>query len=116
MTTCSCPVCKRREPNKVGIELAVQEVIPFIKKDLLRLQYPKHPFPLKYEGVLESALAYSQALAFNRAHSISARYYTENKWLLKFSEELSQKFGMKPFHTSEMTEDTMNVCEFNTET
>jgi hypothetical protein len=113
MNDCNCTVCKGRNYNKEGIELAEAEVIPFFKTELLKLRYPNHPFPLKYKGLFASVLCYSQALAYNRAHSISAVFHTDNKWMLKFSGQLAEKFGMKTDHTDNRPEDCGLACEFN---
>lgn len=112
---CDCPVCKGKDHNPDGIKLAEKEVIPFIKRDLLQLKYPTHPFPLRYDGLLASVLCFSQALSYNRAHGIEAVYYTENKWLLRFSKELNVKFGMPILHKSELKTIPKLVCEYNVE-
>lgn len=116
MTQCYCPVCKGRATNEAGFHVADLEVIPFFKRELLKLKYPNHPFSRKYGGLAHSLLCYSQALAYDRAHSIKINsYYTENKWLLKFSSELFKKFGLNPIHKSELKNDVKLVCEFNVE-
>lgn len=113
---CQCPVCHGKDINKAGIELAEKEVIPFFKTELLKLQYPNHPFPRKYEGLLASVFCFAQALAFDRAHSyIGKKYYTENKWMLQHSESLQKRFGMPIFHVSELKTEAQRVCEFNVE-
>lgn len=112
---CDCPVCNGRDFNAAGIQLAEKEVIPFIKKDLLNLRYPTHPFPLRYDGLLSSVFCYSQSLAYNKAHGIEAIYYTENKWLLRYNKELTAKFGMPILHKSELKSCAKLVCEYNVE-
>lgn len=113
---CDCEICNGRSFNNAGIQLAESEIIPFFKQDLLKLKYPKHPFPMKYDGLLASVYAFGQALAYNRAHNIElAVYYTKNKWLLKYANELSKKFGMPILHESELKTSSKLVCEFNTE-
>jgi hypothetical protein len=115
MNNCTCPICQSKDPNKLGFDLAEKEVIPFLKKDVLKLKYLDHPFPMKYKGLLASAFAYSQALAYNRAHNVTGVYYTSNQWLLKYSAELNTKFGMMVLHESEVPNNHYTVCEFNTQ-
>ncbi len=112
---CDCPTCKGKDHNALGIQVAEKEVIPFFKQELLKVAYPTHPFPIRYDGLLASCLCYGQALAYNRAHAVDMVYHTENKWMLKFASELEAKFGMKVAHPSEMKGDPKYVCEFNTE-
>jgi len=110
---CDCPVCNGKDFNLAGTEVSQKEVIPFFKNELLKVKYPTHPFAMKYDGLLPSLLCYGQALAYNRAHSVDMMYHTENKWMLKFSNELFAKFGMKVAHPSEMKGEPRYVCEFN---
>ncbi len=67
---CKCSVCHGKDFNPLGIQIAEQEIIPFLKKEILKLQYPNHPFPLKYNGLLSSCLCYGQVIAYNRSHNI----------------------------------------------
>lgn len=113
MAKCECTVCKGRDPNTDGIALADREVIPFFKEDLLKLRYPNHPLPMRFKGLLEVIYCYGQALAWNRAHSVRAVFYTDNKWMLRFSSELEQKFGMKTDSKDNLPEESFAVCEFN---
>jgi hypothetical protein len=110
---CDCPTCNGKDYNPIGIQIAEKEVIPFFKQELLKVKYPTHPFPLKYDGLLASLLCFGQALAYNRAHAVHMGYYTENKWILKFGLELFDKFGMKVAHSSELKGEAKFVCEFN---
>jgi len=111
---CDCPVCNGKDYNAAGIQLAEKEIIPFFKQELLKLRYPTHPFPLKYKGLLASCFCYSQALSYNRAHGIeNSVYHTENKWMVKFGNELSKKFGLPVLHKSELKSVPRLVCEFN---
>ncbi len=110
---CDCPACNGRDVNLDGIQVAEKEVIPFFKEELLKLRYPTHPFPLRYDGLLAATLCYGQAVAYGRTHSIVATYHTENKWMLKFSEELFTKFGLKILHKSELKTEPQLVCEYN---
>ncbi len=113
---CDCPACNgKRDVNADGIQVAEKEVIPFFKIDLLKVKYPTHPFPMKYDGLFASLLCFGQALAYNRAHSVDMVYHTENKWMLKFASELEVKFGMKVSHPSEMKGEPKLVCEYNVE-
>jgi hypothetical protein len=112
---CDCPSCNGKDFNPIGIQVAEKEVIPHFKNDLLKVKYPTHPFPMRYDGLLASCLCYGQALAYNRAHAIDMVYHTENKWMLKFRSELEAKFGMKVAHPSEMKGEPRLVCEFNVE-
>jgi len=111
----NCTVCQQRNFNILGLQTAEQEVIPFIKTEVLKLRYSKHPLPFKYKGLLESLFAYSQALTFNRAHNIQGVYYTENSLLIKYSSALNDKFGMPVYHKSQLTVKPKLVCEFTTE-
>lgn len=112
---CNCPVCNGRDFNPAGIELAEKEIIPFFKRELLNLRYPTHPFPMKYDGLLASLFSYGQALAYNRVHDVqNVVYYTQNKWLLKYSKEMGVKFGMPVLHESELRTTAYEVCEYNT--
>lgn len=113
--SCKCTICHGNDINQLGLLLATNEVIPFFKKDLLKLRYDDHPFPMKYDGLLASILAYSQALNYNRLHHCIGVYYTQNKWMLKFSNELYIKFGMKTVHESELNTEAKFVCEYNTD-
>ena len=115
MTDFDCPICRGRDCNKEGIELAEAEVIPFFKTELLKLRYPNHPFPIRYKGLLDSILCYSQALAHNRAHSAVGVFHTDNKWMLKFGGRLAEKFGMGTDHKVNRPEDCSLACEFNTQ-
>jgi len=108
-----CSVCRGRNFNVEGFKVAEDEVIPFFKRDLLQLKYVNHPFPLRYDGLLASCLAYSQALAYNRAHGCAAVFYTDNKWMLKFSRELGEKFQMHTASKDQMPESYNEVCEYN---
>ena len=110
---CNCPVCDGKEIERGGITLAEKEVIPFFKQELLNLKYPTHPFPFKYRGLLAPIMCYSQALHYNRLHSTHTLYYTKNEWLLKYSDALFKKFGMKTVHKSELKADAKLACEFN---
>jgi hypothetical protein len=110
-----CPICQGRDCNKEGVELAEAEVIPFFKVYLLKLRYPKHPFPVRYKGLTASIFCYSQALAYNRAHSINGVFYTDNKWMLKFGEQLAEKFGMGTDHKDNRPEKCSLACELNTQ-
>ena len=112
---CDCATCNGKDFNPIGIEVANKEVMPFFKQELLNLEYPTHPFPKKYDGLASSIFAFSQALAYNRAHKVDMKYHTENKWMLKFKSELFEKFVMKIAHPSEMTGEPKYVCEFNVE-
>lgn len=115
---CKCSVCNGREPtliNLAGVKTAEDEVIPFFKQDLLKLRYPDHPLPMKYSGLLASIFAYSQALTYDREHSVQSVYHTDNEWMLKFSNELHSKFGMKTARPSELKGEYKLVCEFNTD-
>lgn len=110
---CNCSVCDGKDFNPIGLQLAEKEIIPFVKKDLLKLNYPEHPFPRKYTGLLASLFAYGQALAYNRAHSLEAIYYTDSKWMLKYSSEFGTKFGMPTKPISELPKTYSVACEFN---
>ena len=110
---CDCPTCNGKDYNPIGIEVAEKEVTPFFKQELLKLRYPAHPFPMRYDGLFASILCFGQALAYNRAHAVDMVYHTENKWMLKFSSELFAKFGMKVAHPSELKGEARLVCEFN---
>lgn len=113
---CDCPICKGRNINKEGIMLAESTVIPFVKNVILKLQYPKHPFPRKYISFYYSLLAYSQALAYSRAHNEPVnKYYTDNTFMLKFSSILNNKFPeLIITDISNMSnENVREVCEFN---
>lgn len=112
--TCDCPICKGRDINKEGVKVSV-EIIDFIK-DTLNLDH-RMPFPRKYDkpSAVSSIMAYSQALAFNRAHGIEGIYYTDNPLLLKVSKELGDKYGMPTDKTENVPENHYDVCEFNTE-
>lgn len=113
--SCACPVCKQRTPNLIGIEIAENEVIPFVKTELLKLRYPTHPFPHKYKDLVASIYAFSQALHQKRANNVEGKYYTSNKWLLKFTKELEDRFGLPIVPESELNTNSILVCEFNTE-
>lgn len=116
--TCNCAVCNGRNYNQAGIDLADKEVIPFVKVQLLKLKYPKHPFPMKYDGLLASLLCYSQAIAYDRVHKEGPKkYYTDNPWMLKFKDELNNKFTEVIItSSSEISLETLvrEVCEYNT--
>lgn len=113
---CTCIVCGDRDFNPIGLKLFESEVCPYFKRNILKFKYPEHPFPMKHTGILQSLLAYSQALAYNRAHSIEAVYYTDNKLMLKYSRALFERFGMQAVHASQVPANHNMVCEFNVET
>lgn len=112
----NCGICNGRLFNEEGVLLADREVIPFFKLKCLKLRYPQHPLPPRYfkTGLLASLLSYSQALCYNRAHKVvMAVYYTENVYMLRYSQEFGKQFGMPILHTSELRAVPRQVCEFN---
>ena len=114
---CDCPVCKGRSFNEAGFYVAENEVLPFVKTAILKSSYPNHPIPHKYNGLTASLLAYSQAIAYDRAHNENGKkYYTNNCWMLKFKDELNLKFKEVIItDKSEIDKDDLlrEVCEFN---
>lgn len=110
---CNCPVCQGRDYNTDGLKLAEDEVIPFIKKYIIKMRFINAPFPLRYEGLFASVLCYSQALAFDKAHNKVGIFYTENKWMLKFSTKLESKFGMSTKHKNYLPNIYSVACECN---
>lgn len=111
---CDCITCKGKDVNMEGIRVATEEVLPFVKQDLLKLRYPNHPLPFRYDGWLASLFAFSQAVRHNRAHNVTnVVYYTDNKWMLKYSTELATKFGMEIRPHSDAPAHARNVCEYN---
>lgn len=113
--THKCPICDGRDINVEGIKLANEEVIRFFKIELLELRYSQHPFPRKYNNLFNSILCYAQALQFNRIHSLNDTvFYTSNKWLLKYSKNLGEKFGMPTDDEKNIPNNPMIACEYNT--
>ena len=114
---CDCPICNGRDINQLGITFANKEVIPFVKIHLLKLKYPNHPIPYRYNGLLSSLMAYSQAVSYDKLHGNSGRkYYTDNIWILKFKNELNNKFSeVLICSKSEMEDESIcrEVCEYN---
>jgi len=115
---CNCPVCNGRDPNNIGFYFAMNEVFPFVKKVLLKIGNINHPFPMKYKGFTDSLLAYGQAIYYDRTHNPSCKrtYYTDNEWMLKFRNELNEKFPEVIITSlSELIDDqdVQEVCEFN---
>ena len=113
---CNCAVCKDRNPEKAGILLAENEVLPFVKFHILKMKNIKKPIPIRYDGLLSSLFAYSQALNYDRVHNNSGRmYYTDNFWMLKFKDKLNDKFPeIIITDKSKMDSNTLaqEVCEF----
>lgn len=113
---CECLVCNGRDWNREGCIFAEKEIIPFFKQELLKLKYPTHPFPIRYKGLFSSILCLGQAIVYDRYHGIIyTTYYTNNKLLLKYSKEISSKFGMSIVHRDELKTVARLVCEFNVE-
>lgn len=115
MSNCNCPTCNGKDFNALGIEVSDKEIIPFLKIEVLKLRYPTHPFPMKYDGLLASCFALGQVIAYDRKHKTQSVFYTESKWILKYSNELTKKFGVPILHKSELKTPHKFVCEFNTE-
>lgn len=114
---CNCPICNGRDINEAGIDMAENKVIPFFKNDLLKLPYKDMPFPIKYRGLVYSLMAYSQALAYDIIHNEPVKkYYTDNKWLIKFKDDLNKKFPQLiicDVRQMNSDESVREVCEFN---
>ena len=110
---CNCSICNGRDYNVEGIKLADREIIPFVKREILRLRFPDRPFPPKYQSITASLFCYSQALAYNRAHNIKGTYYTDNKWMLKIGHKLAVQFGMPVDHKDNLPKIYDEACEFN---
>lgn len=113
--TCNCPVCSGRNINEEAFAVA-DEVILFIKKDVLKLKNINQPFPLKYNGLLASVLAYSQALNYDRIHgNFGRKYFSDNKHFLKLKDDLNEKFKeIVIMDVRELNgEEVQEVCEFN---
>jgi len=116
--SCDCPVCKDRDINKDALDFAEREVIPFVTKELIKPKYPTHPWPRKYKGLLASLCAYSQAMYWDIIHKqeVPNKYFTANKWLLKFKDELNEKFPQLVICDAQEIHDAYKlreVCEFN---
>lgn len=112
---CNCPICKGRDPNPAGFIIAENEVVPFVKTYLLKIKQNR-PLGLKYDGFLASLFAYSQAISYHRIHkSRQCKYFTDNVWMIKFKDELNNKFqeviiSDKSGITNELLKE---VCEYN---
>jgi hypothetical protein len=115
MNECNCSVCNGKQINVIGIQISEKEIIPFLKIEVLKLRDPKHPFPMKYDGLLASCFALGQVLAYDREHKTKSVFYSESKWILKYSSELTKKFGIPILHKSELKSAHKFVCEFNVE-
>lgn len=112
---CNCCVCNGKKINVIGVEIAEKEIIPFLKIEVLKLDYPNHPFPMKYDGLLASCFALGQVIAYDREHRTKSVFYSESKWILKYSNELTKKFGIAILNKSELKCVHKFVCEFNVE-
>ena len=109
-----CPICQG-ETYLPGLQVAEQEVIPFVKRDLLKLRYPEHPFPHRLKGILQSCLAFGQLVNHvrHRLQPGTHTYYTEQPNFLKFAVELEAKFGVRIRPTSAVPPEHGKVCENN---
>lgn len=112
-----CEICLNNNINQAGIVYTEKDIIPFIKS-LLKVKYPNHPLPMKYSDSLGGLFAYGQAITHDRIHNLKNRkFFTENKLLLKFKDELNIKFNeIIISDKKEMYKEPIQlVCEFNYE-
>lgn len=114
MTMKDCHIC-RGQTYLPGLQVAEQEVIPFVKRDLLKLRYPEHPFPHRLKEILQSCLAFGQLVNHVRHRKPNEihTYYTDQSNFLKFALELEDKFGIRVRPTSEVPPNHGEVCENN---
>ena len=118
MSSCDCPICKGRDLNEMGLLFAEKMIFPFVKKQLLEMRFPSHPFPIKYKEFSHSLMAYSQAMVYDIAHNNPpGEYFTSNEFMLKFKDQLNREFPRIIIKDeSEMgNQEVREVCEFNVE-
>lgn len=115
----NCPVCRNRKFDKEGLDVAIQEVVPFVKKYVLQCKLDR-PFPLRYKNLFASLCAYSQMLTYARAHGeVFNIYYSDNTHLVKIGKQLHEKFGhlvVRPASERDPNSPVRLVCEYNVET
>lgn len=110
---CDCLAC-RDGANESAMKFASEEVLPFLKKELLRLRFASHPIPSSYGNLTWSAFAYAQVAFYLKFHpEENGVYYTENTYLIKFSKELGDKFRLPVRHASEAPQNVLDACEYN---
>jgi hypothetical protein len=113
---CDCTVCNGRDVDNEGIIVADKEVIPYVKRYILKMTYPNSPFPSRYRNLLPSLLAYGQAIAHGRAHNSPVRkYFTGSRLMLEIKDQLNTKFTeLIIADVAEMAdENVQEVCEYN---
>ena len=112
----TCPICQDKNAIQAGMDTAAEEVVPFFKKDLLNLRYPDHPFPTRFKGLLYSCYAFGQLVNhlkhMEKGDNVFA-YCTDNKTFLKYSEQITKRFGIEIKPANQAPSDALEVCEYS---
>lgn len=114
-----CQICKYENVNQQGLEFCEKEVLPYLKKTLLKLHYADHPLPMRFreEHLMQSCFTYAQVYMYCLSHGImKSEFYTDSETLLKFSNEFFIKFGIVKILDSKLANENMpKACEYNVE-
>lgn len=111
-----CEICDDgQKVEQAGLDVAEKDVLPFVKKECLKLKYPHGPIPYIYSGLMNSCFAYAQVVAFSQRHpNVQNKFYTDNEWMLKFAEVMANHFGIPICPADQVPTNHHEVCVFNT--